>query len=630
MKTKILLTAILMIGTMDLFCQVIHVPDDQLTIQAGIDVATNGDTVLVAQGTYDENINFNGKAITVASHYLIEPDSVYINNTIIDGSQPTNPDFGSVVTFLTGEDTTSIICGFTITNGTGLYLDAYDARIGGGIVCYYASAKIIHNNIINNETNSITYAWGGGIASINYTSIFWTIVENNIISNNNSISDLDIVSGGGIEIWGNTRIYNNKIKNNHCISISGNGNGGGIYVESAGSPANSLVLINNVVQNNTVETNGLSRGGGIYVRESHTVISNNDISYNILEGNDALGGGLMIHETASAEITDNIISFDTIKNTTNSWWGAGFNCGKPLGKTIIRNNEFSYNSSNPLTDHGAGGGLCVQQAWDIEVVVDANEFLNNMAKHGGGFYEKNSYNVRLTNNIFSENTAIVRGGAIGIFHPETKLKLFTKSLKENQPCVINNTIISNTSLNDGGGLRFDGYQRPPIIFNCIFWNNEAPDGKDIKNFSSLPLVVSYSDLDTNMIVGLWTGVGNIDEDPLLLDPQNGDFHISENSPCAASGIDSLYVNESIFCCPSLDFENDPRPWPFTLMPDIGADEIDEVNPGYPDFKETNNHTLILNNYPNPFRDQTTIEFTLPREERVTLKVFDLTGREIET
>jgi hypothetical protein len=47
--------------------QTIHVPADQPTIQKAINVAANGDTVLVAPGTYVENIDFSGKVITVVS-----------------------------------------------------------------------------------------------------------------------------------------------------------------------------------------------------------------------------------------------------------------------------------------------------------------------------------------------------------------------------------------------------------------------------------------------------------------------------------------------------------------------------------------------------------------------------------
>ena len=46
---------------------VLRVPQDYPAIQTAIDVAMNGDTVLVSPGVYTERIDFRGKAITVAS-----------------------------------------------------------------------------------------------------------------------------------------------------------------------------------------------------------------------------------------------------------------------------------------------------------------------------------------------------------------------------------------------------------------------------------------------------------------------------------------------------------------------------------------------------------------------------------
>ena len=114
---------------------------------AAIDAATNEDIVLVADGTYYENINYKGKAITVASHFFIDGDETHIENTIIDGSQPIDPDSASVVYFISGEDTTSVLCGFTITGGTGTYIATYNDVSGGGIILWPSGGKIC-NNII--------------------------------------------------------------------------------------------------------------------------------------------------------------------------------------------------------------------------------------------------------------------------------------------------------------------------------------------------------------------------------------------------------------------------------------------------------------------------------------------------
>jgi hypothetical protein len=227
---------------------IIHVPADQSTIQAAINAASNGDTVLVADGTYKENINFKGKAITVTS--VNGPAT-----TIIDGGAA-----NSVVTFITGEGANSILNGFTITNG--------NASEGGGILV--SSSPAITNNVIhaNQGCNGIGIGIGFGAP----------LIQGNTISNNSQSGCSGGIGGGGISVRGEssgTRIIGNVIANN---SMTGSGiGGGGISLFAAGGP----IIQNNIFTGN----NGGIQGGGIAIA--------NNASPQIVDN-------LFIHNTASS------------------------------------------------------------------------------------------------------------------------------------------------------------------------------------------------------------------------------------------------------------------------------------------------------------------------------------------
>lgn len=100
---------------------------DYTTIQAAIGNSSDGDTIVVMPGIYDENIYFNGKKIILQS---TDPDNpAVVESTVIDGGQR-----DSVVTFYLNETNETVISGFTITNGK--------AEKGAGIYCSHGNPII--------------------------------------------------------------------------------------------------------------------------------------------------------------------------------------------------------------------------------------------------------------------------------------------------------------------------------------------------------------------------------------------------------------------------------------------------------------------------------------------------------
>ncbi len=209
----------------------IYVPGGYATIQAAINAATSGDTVLVDAGTYTENINFSGRAITVKSVHGTA-------STIIDGNKA-----GSVITFSSGEGGNSVLDGFTVTNGQAVYN-------GGGIYCK-SSSPLITNCFVS---NNLAVSGGGGIRCESSSPQ----ITNCTISSNNATN----YNGGGIycKSLSSPIITNCFISNNLA-----NGFGGGIACDSS-----SPQIINCTISNNLPVYNG----GGIDCDSSSPTVVN--------------------------------------------------------------------------------------------------------------------------------------------------------------------------------------------------------------------------------------------------------------------------------------------------------------------------------------------------------------------
>ena len=240
---------LMFIVTTVLSANIRKVPADFATIQSGINASSNGDTVVVYPGTYFENVIFRGKKIVLTSRYYESKDVSFISSTIINGSTPAQPDSASCVLIINGEDSTTVLQGFTLTGGKGTkWLDEHGAgvyREGGGVLTALTSPVIRNNYIFNNEavnSSGIRGAGGGGIRSGDGAP---KIYQNVIMMNRAMYGAGIVLNYCDGAIVKNNIIYNNKVDN--YSSGAPTFGGGGIWINdvlSAQSPAN-------VIQNNT-------------------------------------------------------------------------------------------------------------------------------------------------------------------------------------------------------------------------------------------------------------------------------------------------------------------------------------------------------------------------------------------
>lgn len=320
---------------------IINIPDVYLTIQEGIDAASNGDTVLVDTGTYVENINFNGKNIEVASLFLTTGDTSYISQTVINGDSS-----GTVVTFENGEDSTAILSGFTITNGfadfgggisfrnnsipilKNLIINGNSANRGGGIYCHNSNPNLSGLNISDNSA----YEDGGGVYL--YYNSNPTIVNTNI--NWNSALNW----GGGLDFGfdSNPTLMNVIIKGNTAT----NWYGGGINMSYNSNPTFSNVII--------VE-NSAFHGGGLSISQSNPSLNNV-----ILTGNSAYQNGGAIYSKLNSHMS---LSNVTISENSATYYGKGIYFS--FGSTASIVNSIIWENSTE--------GICFSSFGDLNTIT---------------------------------------------------------------------------------------------------------------------------------------------------------------------------------------------------------------------------------------------------------------------
>lgn len=247
------------------------------TIQSAIDAVNGAHTVLVSEGTYNEDLvfEFGSNDSNTQVRSLCGPDT-----TIINGSGS-----GSVVTF--NRYSGNMLDGFQVTGGT----TGIDIR----------GTNVTINNCRVHDNNSL-----GGITAVQSGDLAKLTLSNSEIYNNSSDR------GAGVLIWRGTdhSISNSIIRNNTAVGNDSFDGGGGLYF----SQVDTVTISNSIISDNA--TVGAYPGGGIYLAQVVELTVSDSIIADNSSGNN--GGGIL----CNSGVTINLIRSRITGNTAVNLGGA--------------------------------------------------------------------------------------------------------------------------------------------------------------------------------------------------------------------------------------------------------------------------------------------------------------------
>ncbi|MBC8526507.1 MAG: right-handed parallel beta-helix repeat-containing protein [Candidatus Cloacimonetes bacterium] len=393
--------------------------------------------------------------------------------------------------------------------------------------------------------------------------------ENTIIDGNNVSNTIILQFYSQIDTT--TVIDGFTICNGNATDTFG---GGGIYAYGS-----DPVIQNCIIENNTSS----NVGGGIL----HHWASRAVIRYNIIRNNSAEKGGGIGLVVSQADVEGNEI-YDNIATCS----GGGISCYTTFDHSIS-NNEI-YNNS--CSGWGGGGISCSETG----VLLDGNNIHHNIANAGGAIRIA-AVGMEIINSLIHHN--VTSGCGAGIHCYNSGLDL------------VNVTLSENTATGNSGGIYCSASN--PSLVNCILWN-DLPE--EICVYSGT-VTATYSDIQDG-----WTGIGNIDADPLFADPQNGDFHLTwANFPIPDSTMS-----------PCIDTGDPNSPLdPDSTRADMGAYYFDQNQQGVEDTPILPARCLLYQNYPNPFYTSATISFLATRlrsasPRQAKIEIYNIKGQFVRT